>query len=1110
VSAAPWYRDAVFYQLRIPSFYDADGDGIGDLPGLTAKLDYLAELGVTALWLLPFYPSPLRDDGYDIADYQAVHPDLGTLRDFRTFLREAHRRGLRVVTELVLNHTSDEHAWFQRARRAPPGSRARDFYVWSDVPTRYADARVIFKDFETSNWAWDPVARAYYWHRFYSHQPDLNFDHPEVRQAVLRVVDFWLELGVDGLRLDAVPYLFEREGTSCENLPETHAFLRELRAHVDAAYPERMLLAEANQWPEDAIAYFGKGDECQMAFHFPLMPRLFLGIHMEDRFPILDVLEQTPPIPETCQWALFLRNHDELTLEMVTDEERDYMWRVYARERRARINLGIRRRLAPLLGNSRRKIELMNALLFSLPGTPIVYYGDEIGMGDNVYLGDRNGVRTPMQWSADRNAGFSRANPQKLVLPVIEDPEYSHESVNVETQQANPSSLLWWMKRILALRRRHPAFGRGRFEALSPANRRVLAFLRRHGEECLLVVANLSRFSQYAELDLSEFAGCQPVELFGRTAFPRIGELPYLLTLGPHAFYWFAIEAPRPALEVARERSLPELSLDGSWESALEGEARARLEAALPGFLTGRRWFRSKARPLRRARVTDCVRLELPDEAVRLALLEVEFAEGPAEAYVLPLRFAAGAGEWPGALARVRLATRQGERVGVLEEASGHPGFAKALLDALARRRRLRGRSVELRGQPTRRFRELAGEGSPTARPLGVEQTNTSWRFGERLVGKLLRRLDEGESPELELSRHLSERAGYRNAAPLAGWLELVRGREEPVATLALFHGWIPNEGDAWSFTLDQIELYLETVAARRDPALPPPGELLAGPLPEETGSPLAPYLELARLLGRRTGELHRALASDVGDPAFVPEPVTPFSQRAAYQALRSLAVRVFDRLNTSLAALPDALRPAAQALLEREADLLGRLREDADVAPGGWLVRCHGDYHLGQLLYTGGDFHVIDFEGEPARSLAERRRKRSALADVAGMLRSFDYATRSVLADTGEGGRLRPEDAEALRPWARHWTHAVSRVFLASYLESVAPARLLPEDPERLRRSLDLHLLEKILYELGYELDNRPEWVAIPLSGLLERLTDAEPGMSGRPPRRPAPPGVA
>lgn len=595
---ALWYKDAIIYEVHVRAFFDSDGNGIGDFRGLTEKLDYLQDLGITAIWLLPFYPSPLKDDGYDIADYTDVHPIYGTLQDVRVFVREAHRRGLRVITELVCNHTSDQHPWFQRAREARPGSAVRNFYVWSDTTEKYKDARIIFKDFEHSNWSWDHVAEAYYWHRFYAHQPDLNFDNPQVRKAIFRVMDFWLRMGIDGLRLDAIPYLYEREGTNCENLPETHVFLKELRRYVDERYENRMFLAEANQWPEDAVAYFGNGDECHMSFHFPLMPRLFMSVYMEDRFPIIDILRQTPEIDASCQWAVFLRNHDELTLEMVTDEERDYMYRVYARDRQARINLGIRRRLAPLLGNHRRKIELMNGLLFSLPGTPVIYYGDEIGMGDNIYLGDRNGVRTPMQWSADRNAGFSRANPQQLYLPINIDPEYHYETVNVEAQRNNPHSLLWWMKRLIALRRRYKAFGRGTIDFLHPENRKVLSFIRRYEDEIILVVANLSRFVQCVELDLAEFLGLMPVEMFGRVDFPPIGELPYFITLGPHSFYWFSLEPQRvPGISTggtSGDYIIPTLTVQGSWDRIVHSNGHQMLIKLLPQYLQARRWFRSK------------------------------------------------------------------------------------------------------------------------------------------------------------------------------------------------------------------------------------------------------------------------------------------------------------------------------------------------------------------------------------------------------------------------------------------------------------------------------------------------------------------------------------
>lgn len=638
-----WYKDAIIYELHVRAFKDSNADGIGDFRGLTEKLDYLQDLGVTAIWLLPFYPSPWRDDGYDIADYTAIHPAYGEMQDFRRLLREAHRRDLRIITELVINHTSDQHPWFRRARHAKPGTVARDFYVWSDSPDRYRDARIIFNDFESSNWAWDPVARAYYWHRFYSHQPDLNFDSPAVHTAIAKVVDFWFRLGVDGMRLDAIPYLYEREGTSCENLVETHGYLKKLRAHVDAAFPGRMFLAEANQWPEETVPYFGTGDECHMGFHFPLMPRLFMAIQMEDRFPVVDILKQTPPIPETCQWAMFLRNHDELTLEMVTDEERDYMYRMYASDPQARINLGIRRRLAPLLQNNRRKIELMNALLFSLPGTPVLYYGDEIGMGDNIYLGDRNGVRTPMQWSGDRNAGFSRANPQRLYLPTIVDPEYHYEAVNVEAHQANPSSLLWWTRRLIGLRKRFKAFGRGSIEFIYPANRKVLAFIRRHEDEHVLVVANLSRFAQYARLDLSRYGGASPIELFGRTEFPAIGEAPYFLTLGPHAFYWFQLQTTTPERRQARDTiTVSRLAVPAHADLAdlLTGAHAEKLERALSGHLADKRWFQGKARTIRDVSLIDSIRVPTQTGDAHIAFIGVSYIEDPAETYVVPLAVA--------------------------------------------------------------------------------------------------------------------------------------------------------------------------------------------------------------------------------------------------------------------------------------------------------------------------------------------------------------------------------------------------------------------------------------------------------------------------------------
>jgi maltose alpha-D-glucosyltransferase/alpha-amylase len=1097
-----WYKDAVIYELRVGAFQDSDGDGIGDFPGLTQRLDYLQDLGVTALWLLPFYPSPLRDDGYDIADYESVHPDLGTLDDFRIFLREAHRRGLRVITELVINHTSDQHAWFQRARRASPGSAVRDFYVWSDTPERYADARVIFKDFEPSNWTWDPVAKAYYWHRFYTHQPDLNFDNRAVRRAVLKVLDFWLALGVDGLRLDAIPYLFEREGTNCENLPETHDFLRELRHHVDRHHHGRMLLAEANQWPEDAVSYFGDGDQCHMAFHFPLMPRLFMALHMEDRFPLIDILAQTPPIPDTCQWALFLRNHDELTLEMVTDEERDYMYRMYAHDSRARINLGIRRRLAPLLGNDRRRIELMNALLLALPGTPVLYYGDEIGMGDNIYLGDRNGVRTPMQWSADRNAGFSRANPQRLHLPIIIDPEYNYESVNVEAQQNNLHSLLLWMRRLLALRRRYKAFSRGTIEFLSPSNPRVLAFLRRHGDECLVVVANLSRFVQFVELDLQAFAGQVPVELFGQNPFPPIGDLPYLLTLGPHAFYWFGLAsapAERTPAALAATPSYPVVRTRGDWRALVAGRERPALEAALQTVLPVQRWFSAKGSGIKTVTITDTIPLD--DSWIVLARVTTTDAADTA-IYALPLIFLRGAAaatarrDRPGTvLADLEIEDQTGRTTGVCMDACGEPDFGHALLGAIGRRRGIVGTGGQLVGTTTRAFSGLRGNAATLPPPtlLGGEQSNSSLRYGDRLMLKLFRRITEGTNPELEIGRYLTEQARFPHVAPLAGALEYVRPRAAP-ATVVVLQGFVPNEGDAWRYTVDQAEQCLEEALLHTEAETAVAAGSIFALIDQEPPAIVRELaggsLEVARSLGLRIAALHLALGRPTDDPEFAPEPFSTLYQRSFYQSLRNLVGRVFRALRERerQRGLPEGVDEDVARLLKSEARVLEAFARVKSRRLSGMRIRCHGDLHLGQILRTGNDFIVTDFEGEPARSLAERRLKRSPLRDVAGMVRSFDYAAHTALESLRARGLAKQHPAR-LDQWVMLWSRWVSSAFLRGYRNGVSDSGLLPRTREERRMLFGVLLLEKCVYELGYELGSRPTWVAIPLRGVLDLL---------------------
>ena len=1079
-----WYQDAVIYELHVRSFYDTDKDGIGDFKGLTEKLDYLQDLGVTAIWLLPFYPSPLRDDGYDIADYTDIHEKYGTLRDFKTFLREAKYRGLKVITELVINHTSNQHPWFQRARRAAPGSRFREYYVWSENPQKYPEARIIFQDFESSNWAWDPVARAYYWHRFYSHQPDLNFNSPDVRKEIIRALNFWLSLGVDGLRLDAVPYLHEQEGTNCENLPETHAFLKELRQHVDTRFKNRMLLAEANQWPEDAAAYFGQGDECHMAFHFPLMPRMFMALRMEDRFPIIDILQQTPQIPDNCQWALFLRNHDELTLEMVTDEERDYMYRVYSQDPQARINLGIRRRLAPLLGNHRRRIELMKSLLFAMPGTPVLYYGDEIGMGDNIFLGDRDGVRTPMQWSADRNAGFSQANSQRLYLPVNIDPEYHYEAINVEAQQNNPHSLLWWMKRMIALRKRHKALTRGSIKFLFPENTKVLAFLRCHQEECMLVVNNLSRFVQYAELDLSAHQGLVPNEVFARTAFPAIGEQPYLLTLGPHSTYWFSLEEP-PAAEIQlspREAQIPTFCLTGPTEEFFRGKNQPLLGELIPPYLTRCRWFGGKARNIKAATITEVIPFPYGASVAYFTLVRVGYVEGEPETYVLPLACAFGEqasrveGEFPQAIV-ARL--RGSDQEALLYEAVGENSLHQALLESIAHRRHFKAGSGELVAKPTQVFRHIQRLMKPplASAIMKAEQSNTSIVFSDWFILKLLRRAQEGVNLDLEIGLFLTEKSSFAHSPPVAGALEYRPHHGQPI-TLGILHGFVPNQGDAWKYTLDVLGTFFEMALTTKPDLGPellpqkPLVDLAMTPLPPLAQELIGSYLESARLLGERTAELHTALASNTTDPQFVPEPFSKLYQRSIYQSMRNLTARTFQLMRSRLKHLPEKGRGLAKKVLEREEKVFDSFRSLLDSRIVTTRIRVHGDFHLGQVLFTGKDFIIIDFEGEPARSLTERRLKRSALRDVAGMLRSFHYAAYHAIYSR----TVRPEDIAAVEQWASFWQIWVSAVYLKTYLDLAGTAEFLPRDKGELQVLLNALCLEKAIYELGYELNNRPD----------------------------------
>jgi len=1082
-----WYKDAVIYELHVKAYADGNGDGIGDLAGLTQHLDHVQSLGVNTIWLLPFYPSPLRDDGYDVADYEGVHPSYGTLDDFRAFVTEAHGRGLRVITELVVNHTSDQHPWFQAARKAPKDSPQRNFYVWSDDPKLYSGTRIIFTDTEKSNWTYDEVAGQHFWHRFFSHQPDLNFDNPAVIDAVLKTMEFWLEMGVDGFRLDAIPYLIERDGTSNENLRETHDVIKQIRKRIDAKYPGRLLLAEANMWPEDVREYFGDDDECHMAYHFPLMPRMYMAIAQEDRHPVVEILAQTPEIPPNCQWAIFLRNHDELTLEMVTSKERDYLYSMYAADKRARINLGIRRRLAPLLENDRARIELMNSLLLSMPGTPVLYYGDEIGMGDNIFLGDRDGVRTPMQWTSDRNGGFSRADPQRLYLPPIQDPIYGFEALNVEAQSREQSSLLNWTRRLLAVRSTSPAFGRGRFTMLHPGNRKVLAYVREHEDDAILCVANISRTAQPVELELRSWKGRVPVEMAGRNAFPPIGELPYLLTLPAYGFFWFRLSAeaapPSWHAETRPLEDLPTLVLFDGWNSffrnrvvpwrmSLAEKTRQQFERELlPRFMRHQRWYGAKAEALERAVMVDHATLESDERAWLLAIVA---AHGPGEPahYFVPMALAFEDQDEErtrglGGLAVTKV--RQQAEVGLIADAMADEPFCRALVAAMGAGRPLRGDGGSLRFSAGKGYAEVVGDLLDQPAPLRrlTTSSNSISLLGDRLFLKAYRRLRPGLNPELEMGRFLTDVVAFPNSVPVAGSVEWVAA-DGQAWTLALLQSQVTNQGDAWSATVDQVARLLE--ANGDDEAA--------------VNDAVAAMAERMQVLARRVAELHAALARRTGDAAFDPEPTTAADVARWSATVQAECEQTLQLLGQRRDGWSEALSDLAARVLAAAPALQQRIAEAATgVAPPHLKTRLHGDLHLGQVLICRDDFLLIDFEGEPQRSFEERRAKHSALRDVAGLLRSFDYARHTALHQTAKNAA----DLERLAPLARRWEQQVRAAFLKAYGATAVSGAVYAGDAEfaAVRPLLNLFELEKALYELRYEIDNRPDWVGVPLAGI-------------------------
>ena len=1072
-----WYKDAIIYQLHVKAFADSNNDGIGDFAGLTEKLGYLQDLGVTALWLLPFYPSPGRDDGYDIADYGDINPDFGTLKDFKRFIQEAKKRGLKVITELVINHTSDQHDWFKRARRSDPKSSARNWYVWSDTDQKYQGTRIIFTDTEKSNWTWDPEAGQFYWHRFFSHQPDLNFDNPRVVSALIQVMKRWLDAGVDGFRLDAIPYLCERDGTNNENLPETHAIIKKLRAELDAYSRGKVLLAEANQWPEDVQEYFGQGDECQMAYHFPLMPRIYMAIAQEDRFPITDILRQTPDIPANCQWALFLRNHDELTLEMVTDVERDYLWSTYANDPRARINVGIRRRLAPLMDNDRRKIELMNSLLLSFPGTPIIYYGDEIGMGDNIYLGDRNGVRTPMQWTPDRNGGFSRADPARLYAPTIMDPVYGYEAVNVEAQSRSLSSLLNATKRLISVRKSTLAFGRGSMTFIRPVNRAVLAYVRQYQDEVILCVANLSRAAQATELDLSPWKERIPLEMLGRTCFPAIGELPYMITLAPYGFYWFQLQE-RDKSEPVVPRAVPEFEtlvvpINSTWVS-LARERGVFERDVLPGHLSRTRWYPERSPANIRPTLTSAIPFcDIGDNRPYLTFFETT-QRSITQRYVLPMQI-----EWvrfdrerynPRAFAAVR----QGAREGTLLDVATDQIFIALLLRNLREVLTVEENGLRLEFRPTSKFSDKPIRQPERIRAVDTEQSNSTALVDSDYVVKIYRKLETGTNPEIEIGWYLTEVAGFANTPALLGSVEFVEGNQR--SAIGIVHVFVQNQGDGWTVTSAYLDRFVDE--QRWLPASEFPGNR------EEQ----VPYLRYMSQAGRRVAEMHVALAANSALADFAPEPTQREDVQRWIGEIMARAERVFEALAQHRDGSREADRALVDEMLAHRAGLHARLNALLPRDIDGLNIRHHGDFHLGQILIVKDDIFIIDFEGEPRRPLAERRRKAPAARDAAGLIRSIDY---SVTAALERALKIAPDEHGKLATALGQWRDRSTDAFLAGYREAMTNHLLWPADPRAATDLLNFFLLEKTFYELEYELSHRPDWLRVPLTGMLRILSE-------------------
>lgn len=1089
-----WYKDAIIYELSVRSFYDSNADGIGDFQGLIQKLDYLEDLGINTLWLLPFYPSPLKDDGYDVVDHMDVHPDYGTLADFKQFLKEAHGRGIRVITELILNHTSDQHAWFKKAKKSKVKSRQREYYVWSDTPDKYKEARVIFPGEAASNWTWDNEAKEYYWHRFHSYQPELNFENPEVQLEMMKVVDFWLKMGVDGFRLSSIAFLFEEEGTPCENLPKTHNFLKRLRSHIDRHYSSRILLAEANLWPEEAATYFGTdNDECHMNFYFPLMPRLFLGLRTEDSYPIVDIMEQTPVLKNTSQWALFLRNHDELGLDMVTDEEKDYLFKAYATDVNAKYNLGIRRRLAPMLGNDRRKIELLYTLLLSLPGTPIIYYGDEIGMGDNVYLGDRFGVRTPMQWNMNSNAGFSSANPQRLFLPVITDPVYRYESVNVAAQEENTSSLIWWMKQLIAMRKRLNVFGRGSMKFIESANAKVLCFERHLEKQTIIVVANLSQFSQFTTLKLGDFKDRNITEVFSQNRFSNVGKGEYALTIGPYGYYWLQVDAVEKSRVVDTNAELYFHKTDISWERLLSNTNGLRVleRKILPQYLTKCKWFGKSAVKVTKVSIAKVIPAKVDGVIYYFMIVETSSAQGLPEQYFVPLSFVLA----DSAIEKVELSSQsvlcraeiQG-KAGFIIDASFDASFREFLFSSMEKSHQVKNEDGMLEFNFSV-FTKIESGRKIESKILKADERKTTVLYNDQYLLKIYRRIETEINPDLEMLRFLSEHTSFTNSPRYLGSIEF----KEPgskVIVFGLMEEKVESQGEAWNMAVDSVGRFFERVMTKakneKFPKLITKSSVRFEEAPELIQEFIGRgFYERVSRLGQRTAEMHQALASDAADAAFAPEVFTANYQRAMYSSLRKQTRERFDLLKKSFDKLDKPTQLLAAKVLSLEKVILECFKEVCDIKINATKTRIHGNFHLGQVLFTGKDFSIIDFEGEPDYSFSERRLKKNPLKDVASMMRSFHYAAFGKMR---LNENYRERDLEFLETWADQWQHYVSRFYLSAYMERMGMGHVLSKEYEVLLR---IFLIEKAIYELSYEINNRPDWTKIPLRGidyLIER----------------------